>query len=325
MTLARSTAPALALALALAAQARAADPQRAAGGADAAGPAATASPSPSAAPRESVALRFAWPADLSADVEYSRSRTQTGRPASELKLRGRLVAAARGQGIAVRYSGWSGAEGEAAAMLRASERLAVVVDASGQAQAVEGIPDAVEALRKIPPFTDRSPQIAKVLELLPASLEKDARENWGMLVGTWAGNDLAVGETYESESKVAVPAVPEAKIRIRLSARAVRVAECPGRNGRRCVELWMRSEPDANDVRRVVTALMERFEAPREAIQGALSQLDVVMEATILSEPSTLVPSRLEVKKSTRLAGPDGKPASREDVQRWTFGYPAAR
>jgi hypothetical protein len=275
------------------------------------------------APRpEVVALRYAWPRDLAADVEYARTRAQTGRPSTSVQLRGKLAASPRGKGVAVRYQGWAGAQGEAAAMLRAAERVVLVVGEDGQAQAVEGTREAAEALRKIPPFDSDAPQVRKVLELAPASLEKEARELWAVLVGFWNENDLEIGEAYVSESEVPIPAVPGSTVRLRVEARAARWVDCPRPERGRCVELTMRSRPDREDVARVVGALMEKLGVPKQAVQGALGELATVMDATVVTEPSTLVPHRVDVKRTSEAAGPGGEAITRVDERRWTYVYP---
>lgn len=277
------------------------------------------------APRpEVVALRYAWPRDLAADVEYARTRTQTGRPTTTVQLRGKLAASPRGKGIAVRYQGWSGAQGEAAAMLRAAERVVLVVGEDGQAQAVEGTREAAGALRKIPPFDSDAPQVQKALELAPASLEKEARELWAVLVGFWNENDLQLGEGYVSESEVPIPALPGSTVRLRIEASAARWVDCPRPEGGRCVELTMRSRPDKEDVQKVVGALMDKLGVPKQAVQGALGELATVMDATIVTEPSSLVPHRVDVKRTSEAAGPGGETMTRVDAQRWTYAYPPA-
>lgn len=306
------TLAALACAALLASPARAAAPSRAADAAR------------GAARPKVVALRFAWPRDLSADVRYVRTRTQTGRPESKVDLRGRLVVAARGEDLLVRYRGWTGAQGDLAALLAAGEPVTVVVGEDGRARAIEGVPEAMEAVRKVPPFSGDTPQAKRGLELLPASFEKDAQETWAVLVGFWTENDLEVGEAYETESEVPVPAVPGSTVRLRVEARATRWIDCPAPKRGRCVELAMRSEPDREDVQRVVGALMERLGAPAQAVQGALGDLGGVMEATLQTEPSTLVPHRLELRKTFSAAGPGGEPNARVDAQTWTFTYPPA-
>jgi hypothetical protein len=309
----RALPSALALAAAVASSAtapcaRAADPR-----------AADASPS---APRPAaVALRFAWPRPLAAEVQYARTRTQTGRPATSLALRGKLAATPRGDRTLVRYTGWTGANGPEASLLRATEAVTVVVGQDGRAEKVEGKDDVVKAARKLPPFDSDSPQARKALELLPASVEKSALEEWALLVGFWSENDLEIGERYESDSEVAVPAVPGSSVRLRIEVRAIRWLDCPRPERGRCVELELRSRPDRDDVQKVVGALMDKLGVPKEAVQGALGDLVTATEATLVTEPSTLVPHRLAVKRTTDVTGPGGEAVSRVDEQRWSYAY----
>jgi hypothetical protein len=304
---------ALACAPFLAAPARAAAPPRAAD-------AAPAAPRP-----KIVALRFAWPRDLAADVTYARSRTQQGKPAAGLELRGKLAVAARGEDLVVRYQGWTGGDGDAAAAVRATEKVALVVGEDGRVRSVDGVADAVEGMRKLPAFSGDAPATKKALELAPQLVEKEARETWALLVGFWSENDLELSEAYETESEVAVPLVPGLTVRIRVEVRATRWVDCPGPKGGRCVELKMRSQPDREDAAKVVNALMERLGVPRQAVQGALGELAVVTDATVITEPSTLVPHRLEIRKTGEATGPGGETISRVDAQTWTYAYPAAR
>ncbi len=285
-----------------------------------------ASPEATAATEErrttNVALRFDWPRDLTADVEFAQARTQTGQAPSGGRVRGKLAVRGRGSGIAARYHGWAGTGADGAALLRASEELVIVAGADGRSVEVEGVAAAAESFGRIPPFSDPSPQMQKVRALAPAILEKGVRESWAMLVGFWAGNDLELGQAYESDSVVPVPAVPGATLRLKVDVRAVRRAACPGRPDRACVELWMRSRPDPEDASRLVHALAERVGA---AQAGAAGDLTTVTEVTLLTEPSTLTPHRLEIRKSSEMTAPDGiRKISRVDSQIWTYAYPAA-
>ncbi|HET8539520.1 MAG TPA: hypothetical protein VFL83_06580 [Anaeromyxobacter sp.] len=119
-------------------------------------------------------------------------------------------------------------------------------------------------------------------------------------------------------------ALPGSTVRIRVEARAARWLDCPGPRKGRCVELTMRSRPDREDVARVLAALMEKLGAPRQAVQGALGELATTMDATVVTEPSTLVPHRVEVKRTTDVTGPAGEALSRVDEQRWTYAYARA-
>lgn len=304
------TLAALLLSAALAAPAPAADPR-----------AADAAPG---APRPAtVALRFAWPGGLAADVDYARTRTQTGRDPVALRLKGKLAATARGGKLAVRYHGWTGAEGEAAALIRAAEKVVVVVGEDGRAEAVEGLAESVAALRKLPGFSEDTPQMRKVLELAPGSIEKESRELWAVLVGFWTENDLDVGEPYQMDQEVPVPALPGSSVRLKIEARATRWLDCPGPQKGRCVELTMRSRPDPEDVAKLVTGLMEKLGAPKQAVQGALGELATVTDATLVTEPTTLVPHRLVLERTADLTGPGGETLSRVDEQRWSYAYPA--
>lgn len=272
-------------------------------------------------PKTIVALRFEWPRDLKADVEFEQARTQTGQAPSGGRVRGKLAVRGRGSGIAARYHGWTGTGADGAALLRASEKLVIVAGEDGRTVEVEGVAAAAEALGRIPPFSDPSPQMQEVRALAPTILEKGVRESWAMLVGFWAGNDLELGQDYESDSVVPVPAVPGATLRLKVDVRAVRRAACPGRPDRWCVELWMRSRPDPEDAIRLVNALVERVGA---AQAGAVGDLTTVTEVTLLTEPSTLTPHRLEIRKSSGMTAPDGiRKISRVDSQTWTYAYPA--
>jgi hypothetical protein len=304
---------ALACAAFLAAPARAAAPSRAAD-------AAPAAPRPKV-----VALRFAWPRELAADVTYARARTQEGKPAGALELRGKLAVAPRGEDLVVRYQGWAGGDGDAAAVLRASEKVALVVGEDGRVRSVDGVADAVDAMRRLPGFSGDAPATRKALDLAPQLVEKEARETWALLVGFWSENDLELSEAYETESEVPVAAVPGATVRIRVEVRATRWVDCPGPKGGRCVELKMRSQADREDAAKVVSALVERLGAPRDAVKGALGDLAVVTDATVITEPSTLVPHRLEIRKTGEATGPGGATISRVDAQTWTYAYPTAR
>lgn len=284
----------------------------------------------SAAPAaDTVAFRFGWPPALTARVEYVRTRTRDGRPPSTLTLRARLVTERRGEELAVRYRDWTG-PGKLDPLVEAGGQITTIVTRQGAFARIEGTEPALQALRASMQGVKGAPPdaLARLEKMAPAAFTKDASETWSLLVQFWSGSDLEVGEDYQSDSVVPVPALPGETVRIKTALRVRRRLPCPGGAGA-CVEAWMRSEPDPQDVTRLAKRLVEELGVPLGQLDQALGEMSAVNEAVLVTDPARLLPYRLEKTRTmtvapSQRAPQEAKAISGRDTTVWTFTYPAA-
>lgn len=294
-------------------------------------PAAGAAPARAVAP-DTVSFRFGWPDALAAEVETTRTRTRPGRPSTAHTLKGRLETEVRGAERRVGFRGWRLAGGQPAPagldpLIGAAGQITTVTTRAGAFVRVEGMEAALAALRattKDAPAEAR-PMLDKLQQLAPAMLTKDASELWAVLVQLWDGKDLDVGEDYEMDSRLPVTVLPGETVRVVTRLRVERRLTCPG--GGSCVEVGMRSEPDAKDVERVAKRLFAELSVPAQAT-AMLGEMSAVTEVALVTEPARLVPHRMAKVRKMRVASAPGAapqpPAEGRDASVYTFTYVAA-
>ncbi|GAO01405.1 hypothetical protein [Anaeromyxobacter sp. PSR-1] len=276
-------------------------------------------------PTPEVALTFAWPAALDARFELHRVRRQPGQPERSVEGRftGRFEGRAAGKELRLGYRDMEGAEaagldGATRALLRSLERITAVIDGDGGLVRLEGMDRAVELMGGMVADLPESTR-GELMRIAPAAMQKDFSETWSMLVAFWSGGSLEPGATYELKADAPVAVLPGERIRMETRYSLRRVLDCPGAKGRRCVELWFRSAPEPKDVERISRAMFEKLK-----VGGATAGMgppSVIAEAVLITEPDRLVPHRLEVTRSTKVATPDGTVHERVDSSTWTYRY----
>lgn len=274
------------------------------------GGAASAAP---AASGEILTLAFAWPRDLTAEVELKRvSIRSDGRsdPQHVVEAHYRLRTESQGGGLRIVSEGLQIARidgrpevGPAATGLDDAEVMAALlaptlrVDAEGSVLEVEGL----EAMRRRmaesiaaanPQATPRAEQIARIA-LSPERLS----EHWTSAVEFWIGMELEVGATYEMEVEVAGETRPGT---LEVSER---VACFPGGARGRCVRLLLESwlDPDAGTAQfqslaRDLATQLGASDLPDDTLRS-LEQRETV---DLLTEPDRLIPHLVRARRETR-------------------------
>lgn len=269
-----------------------------------------------------VALRFGWPAGLSADVTYRWTRTKKGKPPLSSSLTARLTVAAEGDGLRVSYRGWKRDAAATApaqgSSLSSFEKMAAIVDKKGSLVRIDGNLSPDDARRVTTASmtgTSAGPDATnKMAELIPLVTQQNAAQTWQMLVETWAGADIPIGRDVETEEDSPVPVLPGTTLKTRFKIRAARRVDCPGQTGKRCVELKLRTQPDPASLAKVVEAIGAKFGTNG---LGSAGDLSAVEELTLVTEPDRLLPHQLDVTKTIGV-----KEGARIDKTTWTFRYP---
>jgi hypothetical protein len=286
---------------------------------------------PASPAKETVTFRFAWPESLAADVTHTRSKTRPGRPAEEISLRGRLTTELRGAELWVGFRDWKptapGAAKQLDPLLAAAGKVSTVVTRNGQFVRAEGIPQAVEAMRaqfREAPAEAR-PALERLEKMAPAMMTKEARETWSMLVEFWNGQEYELDEANELDGASPILALPGEQIRIVTRFQIDRRLPCPGRGGG-CVQVRLRSQPDAKDVERVTKRFIAELGLPEAQVSSLMGEMAMTTDVVVVTDPTNLVPYRFEKTRTTRISpGPnapaDAKPMEGRDVSVWTFTY----
>lgn len=272
-----------------------------------------------------VALRFGWQPGLTADVTYRRTRSTTGKPTDSVSCRARLSVEADGKNLRVGYRDWNdeGGGGAPAGEPPPSTlaRGATIVNKRGDLVRVDltSLDEVVRAAAA----NKASPEARKEWSrMLPVMVKERAVKTWQMLVESWTDAELEIGVDLETDIEGPTDLVPGGKVKTNLRFRADRWLDCPGRPGKRCVELKLRSEPDRESLAKLVAAVGARL--GHNDWEATARDLVTVEEITLVTEPDRMIPHRLDV---TKTVGPrEGGAGGVDDVVRverttWTYQY----
>ena len=251
-----------------------------------------------------VRPRFAWTPGTVAWVETERVEFQR-RPVSPDTTRERSQSSFRVQrhrdGLRMVYH--DSAAGERAGMPQVPPRGApvlggLVVGPRGTFVRLEGVAEASDSLRRVVRDSlRRVPEEAvRLMEELVSeeALLDGARQYWALLVGRWAGREIAIGEVHEERGLMASPVGMGAKVRTTTEwAAEGRVPCTEGEREARCVRFRVRSATDPADLAR-------NYRQMRSAL-GSTPEIDatdyiVVHAGTtyLITEEATLRPHRIE-------------------------------
>jgi len=280
---------------------------------------------------ESVALRFAWPEKLTTEVSYQRTRTRTGKPTSTFSARFTRTALKQDDTIRLTESGtkWEGdmpfPQGLVQDAIQASEGLVQVVNTDGEFVALEGIESLRPVLAKM--FASMNlpkEQAERTMALSEAMMRADAQEMWMLGVGFWSGGDLEFGARYTMRNEAEVPLVPGLTAQYAVEFSAQRRVPCnASEKVSRCVELKLRSVPDAESLPKITRALVTQLAGPTAKLPAdAIQQLTIENELVLVTEPATLVPHRLVWTKGVNVTVKDGGQTRKlEQLDRREYDY----
>ncbi|HYG66079.1 MAG TPA: hypothetical protein VD838_00420 [Anaeromyxobacteraceae bacterium] len=291
--------------------------------------------------REVVALRFAWPERLEAQVIQRVTRTRTGQPTRRSTTRFAQLAARDGDRHRisvrdVRFEGDlpipPGAGVTRADFVAATEAIVQLVTAQGELAAIEGTEPVKALLQKTLEASDvPKAQLERAVALGDAALRAESQEAWNLAVGFWIGAELELGERYGLENEAELPLLPGTTARYEVEFGVARKVPCaPGEKAARCVEIGLRSVPDPEVMPRITTALVERMAGPEVKIpEAAIQGVEVENELVLVTEPSTLVPHRLVWTKAIRVTalgeGETARTLEQLDRREWDYDYAPAK
>lgn len=264
-------------------------------------------------PGEALTLRFAWPADLRADVEVKRVRVRQGeREESSRVIEARYRLRTEAQPDALRivseHLKITSTDGRAVSgppldwIHGADPTLAALaptlrIDGEGTLLEVEGI----EALRRqtaeriaqaSPQAASRAARIAE-MAITPETLA----EHWGAAVESWVGLEVEPGARYDMEVNDARPGTLEV---------SERVACFDGDEGTGCLRLRLESRLDAADdaaqqqIRSAARELAGELGGGELPADTALS-VELREEIELVTEPERLVPHFVRVRRERRI------------------------
>lgn len=297
---------------------------------------------------DTVQLRFGWQPGMRAEVEMEQVRirdTETGRDSVRMASTYRLQVAEHPEGLAVTYADmrWTEVPGDAGPEIRrlfdamaassSGGRARNVVTRGGEFVRVEGAEEtAREVMAALEPLFAEVDEagLANLRQMLagmvsPEALSASAADEWNALVGAWVDADLEVGAVYALESSFQAPVFPGVEIPVSLQFQVEGWTQCAETDGggdgeEPCVALVMISQPDAEVVAGAIRRFLEQAGLPVEEADDLFAQLAVETFVSLVAEPATLRPHRLEIQRV--VTGGEGEDAPMQtDTRVFTYRY----
>jgi hypothetical protein len=255
-----------------------------------AGCAASRQPPPGDRPdaRSQAALRFAWPDGYRARVVLSHKGSRTGRPPTHALVGQQIVTERRGDEIWV-FTRDSQAEGDEPNLrlnLQIGEALVYVVNPQGAFLRAEGLEKAIDLLQG-DEEGDR--------EQARTSLVRMATEDWAVIVGAWRGRQLEEDKPQRERIQGSLPLLPGAATDLDVEMGLEGHVPCVEGQEPHCVRLRYVSSPATKQ------GLLDRLQAAVAPEDWVVEDAAARFEATLVTDPDTLVPYRLVVRQDLRL------------------------
>ena len=257
-----------------------------------------------------VAVKFQWPAGMTATIETERSKTQTtpaGQKTTGTGMRYRMQVASHAQGRLITFDNFEplrtvfkASDAAAFEQLMTTMMPSLIVSNSGDFVRVTNL-DKIRAFMRemIAEIKAESggapvpPNVTALLEGLASEqvLTNLAMQDWDMFAGAWAGYAGRIGEFKEVSSEEESPLAPDITIPMRTSFGAARQAPCePGRAPDSCVVMQLRSSVAPGAMQSIVRKMMEGA----KGLEGvSFDRFDVITELSATIEPATGKPYKI--------------------------------
>ncbi len=290
-------------------------------------------PAATARQRE-LSLRFAWPRSLEARVVYRRVAARTGSSQRVFTARYTEKATRLRDEIRVATSGtrWEGEipypPGEVRSAIRASEAVIQRVDPEGAFIGLQNQDALRPVMQRIYEAAGLSnDESEQAIARVEAGMVEEARAGWNLAVGFWIGAELDFGRAWEKEEEASVWLLPTLAVKSRVRIEARRRVPCSASERRaRCVELTLHSEPDLAGLAALTRAIVAKLSEVEGSLPpGAIREVGLATDLTLVTEPETLVPHRVVWRRAVRATVADEEEGAREleDVERteWSWSY----
>ena len=141
------------------------------------------------------------------------------------------------------------------------------------------------------------------------------RQEWEVLVGTWAGADVDLGDTYHLSSVEPMPLIDGATVPALSEIRVTRAACDAATADLACVRLQLIMRPDPVALRLVIE------DAVAHAGEPVWQSIGWELEAEVITRPDTLRPLRATIRRRLEAAPRDGSPRIESERRDFTFDW----
>ncbi|WP_176063062.1 hypothetical protein [Anaeromyxobacter diazotrophicus] len=240
-----------------------------------------------------VELKFAWPDGFQSHVLIAHEARRSGAEPTGLIARQRMVAEKQGSEVRVstRDVAARGNEPDLESIVKINEALVQVVAPDGRFRRAEGLDQALAAIKTATP---------EEREKARQALIRSTAFDWELMVGAWAGEQLAPDQPKRKQLQGYVPHIVavEALLEVEYGLEG-RVPCTEQETERRCVQLSYRASLAPGD--RPATLDRLRRITTSEAAKATPEDVHADIELLLVTEPETLIPHRMTQRERLRL------------------------
>lgn len=202
-----------------------------------------------------------------------------------------------------------------------------VVNTDGEFVRIENLPAyhrrVQDTLLKGLPAGNREAH-AKARQMVQGMLTEETlavslQDEWGQLVGNWAGGSYIPGQTYRFTQPYQAPALEQRSFPMEMTQQLVGQVPCQaGAKGKACVRLLQTSRVDGPEYTQAMNDYVRKTAGGDVRVTG----MEVVSTVELIADPETLLPysiSKKETKRVTVNAG--GSSRTSEDVKETSSSY----
>jgi hypothetical protein len=146
--------------------------------------------------------------------------------------------------------------------------------------------------------------------LSPEAVAMYSRQIWNAAIGAWTGATLEFGESLELRQPQRLPMFGNASAAMVTTFTAVERLPCPvepAAKARECVRLRMTTSYDPAEMAQIITALIQRLApADKPVPDGALTNLSIDSTIDVITEPGSLKPHHLLIRKVSAVTVQEG-------------------
>jgi hypothetical protein len=294
---------------------------------------------------EVVALSFDWPVGLSAQIDFSQrriARRGIGSDTLDMATTYRMRVEEHPRGLLMRTEGTepmrladSNADREVLMrdiMARLNSLvLSSVVSRDGTLLDVEGLGEMREAVRAslqplIRDLGPVGPEFRRIMDQMMSDevLFAAAEDDWNAIVGFWAGADLEIGWTYESQGEAPLPIYPDRTIPYDHEFSVLGRADCDTGDEMptgECVHLHLVTRPNEAALAAAISEILPPLRVDGQQVGGPRMRLEVEHYVWLRAEPEGLLPHIIEMGSTVDTSGGPAGSASESEVTRLVYHY----
>ncbi|MDT8989475.1 hypothetical protein RQP54_01210 [Curvibacter sp. APW13] len=276
-----------------------------------------------------VALTFAWPDGLHAEVTHTVTRTQFGsapRPAVTMTTLYDMKASKRANSVLVSFDNMRFNMESLPPSLKDADRQSIeqfaqlvlppfVISPSGEFLHIDDAAAYRTAVltQFAQTFSDlpdqRNPRMVLGKLLSEEQLNVMARARWNQPVGSWSDATMEVGEAYDLEFRNSLPILSGQTVTVHSSIQIKDEPPCTrGGQARRCVRIEVQTRPNQQELQSVLLALFKELSPnTKTAIPEMIESLDFEEDLELITESEGLIPHVLKTSKRIVVTARNGK------------------